>query len=470
MSCAVGTEHLVLVADGCELDRNAKLEVVHDVLMPEETNYSTPRSQISEVSRVSSQNSGVPLLSIHQSRDDGTDLDRRGVPTKVKVPISCRSSGKQRDPLRGRKPAGNRCCRDAVFLLLGYVGITMGLLLPWCFRSNLAGTVDRAELCSAHASPPEMQVVTLSTSAEVHGASKTDGKFAFVQMAFDMPGMPAVHIWHVLPMARLLQRLSKFPLLVLTNTSHFPGNISFVDAFQKLNVILLPCHEVPLSEKWASKLPKRWHLAYWKLQIWRLTDYEKLIWLDTDTILFRSIDWLFDYDGVWGQRDNWVCDADEDKQNFLCSGLLLIQPDDEIYHGIVRYAETGDDAWYTNGDQKLIRNYFKFIRRTPIKLLSTSDASFGKCIGHTPGISYRSHGPWNMPTFIHKSSEYNECFDHNSKVQVKTINGSKVNICHYNPLGPYWRNLFCEATRVAGVISELSAAYCSNAKWYGNVA
>jgi len=358
--------------------------------------------------------------------------------------------------------------RDVCYFLLGCVTTVVAMLVP-----HHAGGLQQAGLdvlgepCSAHASPADSHMPESST-AEVHNISKARGKYAFVQMAYDVPWKLPVHVWRVLPMARLLQSLSKFPLVLLTNTSHFPDGTMVHDAFRKLDVILIPCHRVPLSEKWANKLPKRWLIPYWKLQIWRLTEFEKLIWLDTDTILFRNIDWLFEYDGVWGQRDNWVCNARADQQNWLCSGLLLIKPDEEIYQGMVRYAQRGANQWYTNGDQKLIRNYFEYVRGTPVKLLSTADASFGKCVGHTPGIPYHSFGPWNMPTFIHKSSVYNECFDHNPAIQLKKINGSTVNICHYHPLGPYWRNLFCEATNIAGVQTQMSAAYCNDARWYRN--
>jgi len=392
--------------------------------------------------------------------------DSRGSHTKV-IDITEVREFDTRGNTRQSKQACYGWRQDVCYFLLGCVATVMAMLIPRYVGGFSAGFNGLGELCSAHASPADLDMPASST-APVHRISNTRGKYAFVQMAFDVPWKPPVHVWRVLPMARLLQSLSKFPLVLLTNTSHFPDGTNVTDAFRKLDVILLPCHRVPLSEKWASKLPKRWLIPYWKLQIWRLTDFEKLIWVDTDTILFRNIDWLFEYDGVWGQRDNWVCNAQEDDQNWLCSGLLVIQPDEEIYQGMVRYAETGARQWYTNGDQKLIRNYFEYVKGTPVKLLSTADASFGKCIGHTPGIPYHSFGPWNMPSFVHKSSVYNECFDHNPAVQLKKINGSTVNICHYHPLGPYWRNLFCEATNVAGVQTQLSAHYCNDIRWYRN--
>jgi len=268
-------------------------------------------------------------------------------------------------------------------------------------------------------------------------------------------------------MARALQSLSKFPLVLLTNTTHFPDGTEVVQAMGRLGVKVLPVHRVDVPAQFASKLPKRWNIPYWKLQIWRLTQYEKLIWLDTDAILFRSMDWLFQRDNVWGQRDNWVCDAKESEQNWLCSGLMLIQPNEDTYRNLISYAELGDRNWWTNGDQKLIRNYFRDIVGKPVRLLQTSDASFGKCLGRTPSLAYPSPGPWNIPTFVHKSSIYNECFEFLIGRQIKKINGTPVNICHYHPLGPHWRNLFCDAIRIVGVQTNATERFCNDAVWYG---
>merc|ERR1719382_1114834 len=100
-------------------------------------------------------------------------------------------------------------------------------------------------------------------------------------------------------------------------------------------------------------LTARWKYAYWKLQVWRLTQYEKLIWLDSDTILYRDIDWLFDRPWMWSQRDDWYCKLNVTS---VCSGVMLLEPSIEDYHGILRYAETLHEL--RDGDQQLISMYF----------------------------------------------------------------------------------------------------------------
>merc|ERR1712083_657538 len=102
-------------------------------------------------------------------------------------------------------------------------------------------------------------------------------------------------------------RFSDYPLVVLTNSTHLPDGVPLGQALERLNAQVLP-----LQDRWPSlatskELKPLHRFAYLKLQIWLLTQYEKLIWLDTDAILVRSIDWLFERQPIWGQRDDPLC-------------------------------------------------------------------------------------------------------------------------------------------------------------------
>lgn len=289
--------------------------------------------------------------------------------------------------------------------------------------------------------------------------------YAFVQLAYDAPGTTPKYLFQALAMARALQRLSAYPLLLLTNTTQLPDGTRLDNAFNKLNVHQVPVYEVPIAPSVKGMLGARWVYAYWKLQIWRHTQYEKLIWMDTDAILFRSIDWLFERTPMWGQKDNWICDASDHQQNWLCSGLMLIEPSEDTYDGLTKYAAEGSNKWWTNGDQKLIRGYFEDVKRQPVQLLDTTVASFGRCLGKLPNVRYSSPGPWNVPAFVHKSSVSNECFDFDVDAQMATIDGKVVNICTYHPLGPYWRDAFCDAMDIAGARTNETDAYCDDVRW-----
>merc|ERR1719277_2931434 len=112
---------------------------------------------------------------------------------------------------------------------------------------------------------------------------------------------------------------------------------------------------------------------------------------------------------------------------------------------MVRYADAVDRRWWEKGDQDLINDYYQRVLRRPVQLLEPAEASFGKCIGHSFNLSAEARGPAYIPAFVHKSGGDDACFYFDMSAQVVNIKGTLVNVCHYNPLGPYWRGLFCDA-------------------------
>lgn len=297
-------------------------------------------------------------------------------------------------------------------------------------------------------------------------------RYAFVMMAYDEPGKQE-HLLAVLPIAQALRRLSSFPLVLLTNTTAFSDGTPVAGSMRRLNVQVLPVYKVELPSSLKKGLMfKRWEIAYWKLQIWKLTQYEKIIWMDSDSIISRSIDWLFERPWMWAQRDDWFCK--KGAAQAVCSGLMLLYPNEEDFHGLLKYAETAEAK---HGDQELISKYFAEVRKKPISLLNDLEAAFGQCIGSAdapfPGIV--GGGSWNTPAFVHKSGGWgntnenvyiNQCFSHIVARQYYKIGSSIINVCHYHPLGAYWRSLFCDATTSLGVHSDAIDAYCSDECWY----
>ena len=59
--------------------------------------------------------------------------------------------------------------------------------------------------------------------------------------------------------------------------------------------------------------------AYQKLQMFNMTEYDRLIWLDTDGILTRQMDHLFQLEGIWGQRDNGFGQCTNQSVKFVLS-------------------------------------------------------------------------------------------------------------------------------------------------------
>mmetsp|Transcript_86238 Transcript_86238/g.239108 ORF Transcript_86238/g.239108 Transcript_86238/m.239108 type:complete len:431 (+) Transcript_86238:108-1400(+) len=296
--------------------------------------------------------------------------------------------------------------------------------------------------------------------------NKTLGhRYAFVQMAYDAPGTPLKHIWQVLAMARALQRFSAFPLLVLTNTTHLPDGTPLANVLGRLNAKMLPVQALEAPEDVRPYMTAADRIKYWMIQIWRLTEFEKLIWLDADAIIVRSLDWLFERTPTWGQKDNWMCRG-SDAEEWLSSGLMLIEPREETFRGLQRFAATRSLQWWTRGIHELIRMYFLNVVKRPVRLLDVADASYGKCLGRLPNIPYESPGPWNIPAFVHKSSWNNVCFYFDMDRQQADIHGQVVNICNFHPLGPFWRDLFCDAVKTIGAKTNATEVFCDDYLWY----
>jgi len=140
---------------------------------------------------------------------------------------------------------------------------------------------------------PAMAEVLDPPGPNWHISSNQVSPYAYVLMAYDEPGRPAEHIWRAVAMVRALQRLSQYPVLLLTNTTHLPDGTSVADTFWKLNTQVLPVHSIQLPDPLKHLVEQHlveslWRISFWKLQIWRLTQYEKLIWLDIDGVCSSS--------------------------------------------------------------------------------------------------------------------------------------------------------------------------------------
>jgi len=351
--------------------------------------------------------------------------------------------------------------RDLIVFILGTV---TGMVLFVC--STLASSMQKTEVVP-HGCPMESMSTDNSSGILLPNASAGShdpaGRYAFVQMAYDIPGVRSNQVWKVMAMARTLMRFSDYPLVVLTNSTHLPDGVPLGQALERLNAQVLPLQDMTAS----AELGPLHRFAVLKLQIWLLTQYEKLVWLDTDAILVRSMDWLFERQPLWGQRDDPSCQFREQtkEDEVLSSSILLIAPSKETFDGLKRFAEKGPQDWWENDGQALIQQYFHR-EKHPVRLLDGMDAADGICLGRTPGVPYSSPGPWNLPAFVHRSSWRNECFDFDVGRQQVKRHGKIVNICHFHPLGSYWRDMFCDALRITKTGTNNTDTFCDDYYWH----
>ncbi|CAO3689834.1 unnamed protein product [Rhizopus stolonifer] len=86
---------------------------------------------------------------------------------------------------------------------------------------------------------------------------------------------------------------------------------------------------------------------YSKLNLWNLTQYKKVVFLDADTMVVKSIDDLFDYPQF---------SAVVDIGGVLNTGVFVAEPNKETYEDIMKTYENAPS--YNKGDQGFLNFYF----------------------------------------------------------------------------------------------------------------
>jgi len=91
-------------------------------------------------------------------------------------------------------------------------------------------------------------------------------------------------------------------------------------------------------------------LTFTKLHAWRLTQYEKCVFLDADTLILKNADELFD-------RPDFSAAPDIGWPDFFNSGVFVFAPSLETYRQLVQLGV--QEGSFDGGDQGLLNKYYK---------------------------------------------------------------------------------------------------------------
>merc|ERR1719272_695122 len=181
-----------------------------------------------------------------------------------------------------------------------------------------------------------------------------------------------------LKLAQQLKALkSAYPIVLLTNDPKLL-DIQFNDTKREMysNVVIKPIQNEDWLKQQCTLNPGN-GIHYQKLSIFGLTEYDKLMWIDTDVSIRKNLDSIFDdYDtkdgrSVWGQLDDYSCNGQGD----FCSGLMLFTPKPDHVEGLSKSAKEMHYCW---GDQRIIRKFFKEEGRALMKF-SHKVVQWGHC-------------------------------------------------------------------------------------------
>lgn len=96
--------------------------------------------------------------------------------------------------------------------------------------------------------------------------------------------------------------------------------------------------------------------TFTKIQAWKLTEYEKIVYLDADTMPLTNIDDLFEYPELSAAPDCGWPDC-------FNSGVIVLCPSDETYQKLKNFAQ--NQRSFDGADQGLLNSFFPLWNRIP---------------------------------------------------------------------------------------------------------
>lgn len=165
------------------------------------------------------------------------------------------------------------------------------------------------------------------------------------------------YIWGVVMLAWSLRRVkSRYPLVALCSTDISNKSLELLRA-HKVGYISLTQHLSSQTDGInIDDEHKYWNNTFDKLFVWSLTQFEKVVFLDSDMQVIKNIDFLFEKPHMSAVRaDEW----NEPGLDKLNSGMMVIQPNLEDYNGLIELFRSGSLLLKNMGDQDIIREYYK---------------------------------------------------------------------------------------------------------------
>ena len=102
-----------------------------------------------------------------------------------------------------------------------------------------------------------------------------------------------------------------------------------------------------------------WHKALCKLNMFGLTQFDKIVFIDADIIVKNNMDELFSKPHLTACEDYGSFSTNTDETYSLNSGLVVIEPDEQTAINIIQFLEQFDSQGKLIHDQWIIQEYYK---------------------------------------------------------------------------------------------------------------
>ncbi|XP_039445995.1 glycogenin-1 isoform X3 [Culex pipiens pallens] len=212
--------------------------------------------------------------------------------------------------------------------------------------------------------------------------------------------------------------------------------VNLLDSKDKSNLALLKRPELGIT--------------FTKLHCWRLTQYEKCVFLDADTLVLRNCDELF-------EREELSAAPDVGWPDCFNSGVYVYKPNLETFSSLMEYAVSHGS--FDGGDQGLLNSYFSdwahkdIAKHLPFVYNTSSVASYS----YLPAFKQFGQNT-KILHFIGTAKPWLQNF--NSETRKVYIPGGYQHLANFLQ---FWWDIFCE-----DVHSRLSADM-STEHWVENV-
>mmetsp|Transcript_33019 Transcript_33019/g.83846 ORF Transcript_33019/g.83846 Transcript_33019/m.83846 type:complete len:819 (-) Transcript_33019:8-2464(-) len=307
-------------------------------------------------------------------------------------------------------------------------------------------------------------------------ASGGSGKnYAFVQIVHDDPKGPPRQLWRSLVMAKALHKFSRYPLVLIAELGDQRlGGESAIGVLANLNVHVVPPSSLLKPSETGIDISNPDHVEYLRIYVWGLTQFDKVIWLDTHAVLFRSMDAVFEYAPPLEWREEMACPSVQTR-----AAMLLVQPrQEDVEQMAALFGARHGAEWAAQGMEGLIGHHFD----GDLPLLNDVGASakdpwalsgtciFGgnsscSCLPPVRNGSSRRSFPMPMPALVFRSSASSDCFSTDIAAQEALVDGVRTNVCQH-PLGSYWRDLLCEAWAALPEPPPEVRGFCEDGAWF----
>ncbi|CAO1334981.1 unnamed protein product [Diamesa hyperborea] len=172
-------------------------------------------------------------------------------------------------------------------------------------------------------------------------------------------------------------------------------------------------------------------ITFTKLHCWKLTQFEKCVFLDADVLILRNCDELF-------ERDEFSAAPDVGWPDCFNSGVFVFTPSSDTYGKLIEFAATTGS--FDGGDQGLLNSYFSdwstsdSTKRLPFLYNTASTATYS----YLPAFK-KFNQEIKIIHFIGETKPWLQHFNSLSK-QVNTPQGYS----HLQGFLQLWWDLFCE--------------------------